>query len=77
MMIRRIVILAALVLAAVSAVIYRFAPGSHRQIQMSPTTGDLDVMIFVTLVLIAAFIAYIVYRQTHSDGGNGDTGTQE
>ena len=49
-MIRQIVILAALVLAAVSAVLYRFVTEPH--LRMSPTTGALDIMITVTLVLI-------------------------
>ena len=65
-MIRQIVILAALVLAAVSAVLYRFVPEPH--LRMSPTTGALDIMITVTLVLIAAFIVFIIYRRTKNGG---------
>lgn len=65
-MIRQIVILAALVLAAVSAVLYRFVTEPH--LRMSPTTGSLDIMITVTLVLIAAFIVFIIYRRTKNGG---------
>ena len=65
-MIRQIVILAALVLAAVSAVLYRFVTEPH--LGMSPTTGALDIMITVTLVLIAAFIVFIIYRRTKNGG---------
>ena len=65
-MIRQIVILAALVLAAVSAVLYRFVTEPHPR--MSPTTGALDIMITVTLVLIAAFIVFIIYRRTKNGG---------
>ena len=62
-MIRQIVILAALVLAAVSAVLYRFVTEPHLR-----TTGALDIMITVTLVLIAAFIVFIIYRRTKNGG---------
>ena len=65
-MIRQIVILAALVLAAVSAGLYRFVTEPH--LRMSPTTGALDIMITVTLVLIAAFIVFIIYRRTKNGG---------
>ena len=61
-MIRQIVILAALVLAAVSAVLYRFVTEPH--LRMSPTTGALDIMITVTLVLIV----FIIYRRTKNGG---------
>ena len=65
-MIRQIVILAALVLAAVSAVLYRFVTEPH--LRMSPTTGALDIMITDTLVLIAAWIVCIIYRWTKNGG---------